>query len=123
MSITLLAAAINQLIVGGVTIETDGAAAVTGMSVDFVANKVTFQIKKGTVSGPSFTPGQIAVGNLSVTIDASTGAWTVDGSGQSGTLQGAGLTTMQTNMKLYRNQLETFANAQAIMPGTVVAWS
>ncbi len=121
MSITLNAAQINQLIIGGVIIETDGAAAVTSMSVDWVANTVTFWIKKGTVSG-IFTPGSIASGNLQVTINALTGAWSVDGSGQSGTLLSAGLTILQTNLKTYRNQLEQFANANAIMPGTIVAW-
>ena len=122
MSITLQAAAVNQLIVGGVTIETDAAAAVTGMSVDWVANTITYFLKKGTVAGAVFTPGQVAMGNLSVTINATTGAWSVDGSGQSGTLSGGALTTVQTNMKAWRNQLESFSNTQAIVPGTLVAW-
>lgn len=122
MSITLNAAQINQLIVGGVSQETDGHAAVCGMSVDFVANTITFTVKKGTTVGAAFTPGNIVMGNLSVTISTVTGAWTVDGSGQSGVIGGAGLTAVQTNMKTWRNQLENFANTQAIMPGTVVAW-
>lgn len=122
MSITLNAAQINQLIVGGVTTETDGHAAVTSMMVDFVANTITFLIKKGTTVGVVFTPGSVVQGNLSVTINTVTGAWFVDGSGQTGVIGGSGLTTVQSNMKTWRNQLETFANNQTIMPGTAVAW-
>lgn len=122
MSITLNSNAINQLIVGGATVETDGAIAATAMRVDFTANTVTFDLQKGTVAGATFTPGQIILGNLSVTIDATTGKWFVNGSGQTGTIGGAGLTSLQTQMKGWRNQLETFSQNQAITSGTVVPW-
>jgi hypothetical protein len=122
MSITLNSNAINQLIVGGVTIETDGAIAVTAMRVDFTANTLSFDLQKGTVAGATFTPGQIILGNLSVTIDATTGKWFVNGSGQTGTLSGGGLTTLQGQIKTWRNQLETFSQNQAITSGTVVPW-
>lgn len=125
MSITLNAAQINSLVVAGVTIETDGVAAVTGIQVDYIASTITFQITMGSLVGsapPVFVPGQIILGNLVAVFNTITGNWYVNGSPLTGTLTGTPLATIQANMRTYRNNAEAFANSLGVVPGTIVTW-
>lgn len=121
MSITLT----NPIIITqGATLETDSAAAVMSINIDFTLGSpiVIFTAKYGTVSGISLAPGTI-LGNepTSVSINMTTGAWSST-SGASGTLNGAGLTAMLNAIKTFRNQGETFLTSNNIILGTQVAW-
>jgi hypothetical protein len=123
MSITLQNAGINQLIVGGVTVETDAASAVTDYAVDLQAGTLTVTLKKGTATGTVFAPGQITSGNVQVIVNLLTGAWTSYPSGLSGTLGASALSTLQAQVVGDRNLFETFAVGNNIMPGTQVPWT
>lgn len=123
MSITLNSSGINQLIIGGVTIETDSYAAVTSYTVDFQAGTLTATIQKGTTSGSTFTPGIIISGNVQIVANLVTGAWFVNGSSLTGTLSANALSTMQSQVVGDRNLFEVFAVGNNIMPGTQTTWS
>lgn len=123
MSITLAVNLISSLVVGGATVETDAQAAVTSLSADYVNNVLVFNITQGTTTGQKFVPGTIGP-SYQFTIDAITGRWTVTGSSISGTLAGAALTNIQNIFKTLRNNAETFAVNQNLLPGSSqVAWT
>ena|ERR1700733_12028130 len=121
MSITLNAAAVTTLTVGGVTKETDNADALIGVVIDYKNNNVTFTIQGGSVAGQVFTPGSNG-DNIQITIDMVLGKWN-SSNGLSGTLSGAALTALHNSITTFRNQGETFATANAIIAGTQVAWT
>lgn len=120
MSITLTAAEVNALVIGGATVETDSSAAVTNMVLDFVANLATFQVLKGTTAGQTFTPGQLQQGSFSVTVNLVTGAWQTGA--QSGTLSPAALTAALLSILTLRNSAESLANS-VVLNGTLVPWN
>lgn len=119
MSITLSAAQVSVLTIGGVTVETDAGGAATQMQVSFVGPDIVVTLSKGTVSGSNFSAGTQA--DITITIHLATGLWQ-SSSGLSGTLSGAALTNFQTTVKGWRNAIETFAVNNSILPGTQVAW-
>jgi len=107
-----------------VTVETHDTAAVISVTTDYVANVMVFVIQYGTPSSNSFAPGPRPgpqTAPVTVTVNLGTGAWQ-SSNGLSGTITAA-LATINTNTKNLRNVLETVTNAQAIITGTVVAWT
>jgi hypothetical protein len=120
MSITLTAAEINQLIIGGVAVETDAVAAVTNIVIDFVGQTATFQVLKGSIVNGAFIPGQLQQGSFSITISLVTGAWTTT-SGLSGALTTQGLSTAISTTNSYRDSTEAMANS-IVYNGTLVPW-
>lgn len=121
LSITLPASLISSLVIGGVTQESDPNMAVTQLHADYVSNILKFTIQPGTTSG-AFTPGTLPP-TYEFVIDGITGKWFVNGSTLTGTLAGAALTNIQTIFKNLRNNAETFAVNQNLLPGaSQVAW-
>jgi len=121
MSITLLAAAITQMVSGGQTLETNNAAAVTFMGIDWMANSITFRLQSGSVVAGVFVQATQLPNSRTIVVDLGTGNWRAD-SGQSGTLSAPALASIVATMKTWRNTLESFANSNGTVPGTVVAW-
>lgn len=122
MSITLPASLISSLVIGGVTQETDTNYAVVSLAADYVANVLRFTLKGGVTSGNNFAPSVVPP-IYEFVIDAITGKWFVNGSAITGTLAGAALTSIQTIFKNLRNNAETFALNQNLLPGaSQVAW-
>jgi hypothetical protein len=120
MSITLTTG--TNVVINSVQVENDTQGALIGIQYDFGANTATFQLAGGLVgTGAAFSIGQYAP-RIQVVISLASGVWTST-SGQSGTLGGAGLTTLQTAALNQRNAFETFSVNQSIMPGTQVAWT
>ena len=120
MSITLSAAQISTVTLGGVTVETDAGGAATQMDVSFAGPDLILVLSKGTVNGSNFANGTQV--DVSITIHLATGLWQ-SSNGLSGTLSGAALTNFQTTVKGWRNSIETFAVNNNILPGTQVAWT
>lgn len=128
MSITLttpLAFTIN-----GVT-ETDTIGAMTNFNQDFQAMTYTAVFKVGTAltgSPLSLNQGSDALANgyvLTVIFNVNTGVWTYTFGPNSGggTLTGAALTALQSQMIAARNQGESnVAVSGGLMPGTQVPW-
>jgi hypothetical protein len=122
MSIILNAGQIISIVIGGITTETGNVAAVTSTSADFVANTLTFTVQTGVVTLGVFIPGTTGFSTVQIVINTFTGFWFVNGSAMTGTLVGADLLAVQNNMIALRNQGESFANVNSIVPGTVVPW-
>lgn len=123
MSITLPSNLISSLVIGGVTQETDGFAAVTDLHADYLGGILRFRVTQGTTSGQTFSVGNIAP-TYEFIVDSVSGKWFVNGSAISGTLAGAALTSIQNIFKNLRNSAETFAVNQNLFPGaSQVAWS
>jgi hypothetical protein len=109
---------------GGSTVESDAAAAVMSISVDFQAAQPIMVVvfKQGTVAGVTLVPGTVTSATpITVSVNLTTGAW-ASTSGPSGTLSGAALTSLLTSLKGLRNTDETFAVNNAIITGTQVPW-
>jgi hypothetical protein len=121
MPITLNAAAITALTVGGVTKETDNSDVMINTIINYTNNNVTFNIQGGTVAGQVFTPGSNG-DNIQITIDTVLGKWN-SSNGMSGTLNAAAILALHNAITTFRNQGETFATANAIINGTQVAWT
>jgi hypothetical protein len=123
MSISLPAALQSLLTIGGVNVETDASAAVTNLTVDYVAKTLSFTVKQGTTTGQAFVSGQYPP-YYTFHINLLTGVWSVDGSALTGTLAGATLTNVQTIFLNLRNTTETFAVNQNLFPSaTAPAWT
>jgi len=125
MPISIPASAIEALQRNGVTIETRDSCALVGINMNFPGNTVTFTFAYGSPATNSFVqsvnPGpQTAV--TSVTVNTANGSWTAS-TGQSGTLTGPQLTTLNTNQRTLRNSAETVANALGVIGGSVTAWT
>ncbi len=121
MPIQKAAGAIETFTLGGSVVETHDAHALTEIHTLFLSNTMTVIFPEGTPatnSFGSFPRAKIAT----LTIDLVTGKWT-SSAGSTGTLSGAQLTAINNDQRALRNGLETIANAIALTPGTVVAWT
>jgi len=129
MSITLTKP--KKVDVNGVNQENNTQGATVAMNVDFLSNTVTFKLHIGTVQGtpPNLNIGVYSTppdGGLTVVVDLATGKFTVQETGQTGTVPSGPLNTFISEFKADRNQSETLATlggAAAIMPGTQVPWT
>lgn len=106
---------------GGSTVETHDAAAISSSNTDFLGNQITVVFIDGTPATNSFA-GFSRSKTRSISIDMVTGKWN-SSSGTSGTLSGAQLTGLQNNQKSLKNGIENIANAIGLIPGTIVAWT
>ena len=125
MPITLTSANTEVIQRNSVTIQTHDCAAVITDTADLVANVLTFVLSYGTPSSNSFLPASHPgpqTSPVTVTLNLVTGAWQASNN-TAGTLGGAALTTINTNVRNLRNALETITNGQSIITGTVVAWT
>lgn len=134
MSITLTTP--YQVSVNNVSVENDTVGACTCMSMDFLANVMTYTFKIGTLTGsPSNlnvgsyaqTNGQIVTVSVYVgptTATQTFGQWYLNGVLQSTIVAAATLNPIVTKLISDRNTAEGFvAVAGGLMPGTVVAWA
>jgi len=121
MPVTLQAAQIETLTLGGSTVFTHDTEAVSFISTDVLGLQMTVTFAQGTPASNSFGTDARAKTHTLV-IDLSTGKWNAS-SGTSGTLGSPSLTALNTNQKNLKNALETIANAIGLIPGTVVAWT
>lgn len=121
MSITLNAAAISTLTVGGVTVETDNTDAAMSNHIDFDGNTMFVVVQGGVLASGRLVPGT-AGDSISITINLTSGAW-FSNNGRSGTISGATLTNLVTMTKNMRNSIETFAVNNSVVNGTQVTWS
>jgi hypothetical protein len=111
------------LTIGGVNQETDASACVSGVTVNYLTNVLTFLVQQGTVSGQNFAVGQYPP-QYQFNINLITGVWTVNGSALTGTLSGAALTNLQATFLSLRNTGEAFVVAQGLFPSaTTTAWT
>jgi hypothetical protein len=125
MPISLTAANTEIIQRNSVTIETHDSAAVISDQADLVANVLTFVLAYGTPATNSFLSGPRPgpqTAPITVTLNLGTGAWQATNNTY-GTLGGAALTTINTNVRNLRNALETITNGQSIVTGSVVAWT
>ena len=121
MPIQKAAGAIETFTLGGSTVETHDAHALTEIHTLFLSNTMTVVFSEGTPATNSF--GSFPRAHVAtMTIDLVTGKWT-NSAGATGTLSGAQLTAVNNNQKALRNGLETIANATGLTPGTIVAWT
>lgn len=121
MPISLSAANIETLTLGGVTVSTHDTEAISTSQTDFLGNQITVTFAQGTPASNSFASDARAKIH-SLTIDMSTGKWNTS-TGVTGTLGAGALTTLQTNQRNLKNAMETIANNIGLIPGTVVAWT
>jgi hypothetical protein len=102
---------------GGVSVETNAAASVTEISIDFVNKQVTCFLKQGSVSGQNFSAGQFPP-VLHFTINYSTGVWTTS-TGLTGQATSAQLASIRANFLGLRNIAEAFTvNISGMLPGS-----
>ena len=126
MSITLTSP--YTVSVNGSQVENDTVGACTGMSLDYLANVLTYSFAIGGLTG---SPANLNIGpyaqtnsqNVIVTVQLLTGGWS-DNHGHSGTIPGAILNPIITQLLANRNTAEGFvAVSGGLMPGTQVAWT
>lgn len=125
MPISIAAAQTEIFQRNNVTIETHDSAALRETFTDFVGSTETAKFVFGTPANNSFAEGPttgVQTSPVIVQINLTTGAWTTN-KGTTGTIGGAALTTLNTNERNRRNALETLANAQGWVTGTVTAWT
>lgn len=121
MPISLSAAQVETLTLGGSVVFTHDTEAVSSSQTDFLGLTMTVVFAQGTPASNAFaTDGRAKIHSLN--IDLSTGHWN-SSTGTSGTLTSPQLTALQTNQRNLKNGLETIANAIGLIPGTVVAWT
>jgi hypothetical protein len=120
--ITLNASAVLSFLTGGVAVETDDHAALTGMSIDWTEGRANFMFHYGTWAGGAFTPG-LRPGPVTVTVDLARGGWTVT-TGQMGQLSPSALAAVVANLSADRNTLESWAAGAGgnLLPGVTSAW-
>lgn len=124
MSIALSAATVQQFLVGGVALETNGDAALISTSLDFNSNTMTWTFTTGTRANGSLNPGPHGM-TTSIVLNLTTGVWTNTQTGATGTVQnGAGgpLTILNNGLKNLRNGIENAAIVQSIYDGVQVPW-
>lgn len=112
---------VNQ---NGSLAETDTASAAMFIAIDYQLTNpaVMVTLKQGNVNGLSLIPGVVTSGSpVTISINLANGSWSAT-SGQTGTLSGAALTSLQNTLKGLRNTAETFATSNAIVAGSQVAW-
>lgn len=120
MPISLAASQVETQTVGGSTIDTANAAVASSVASDLSGN-MSFTIAKGSPASNAFS-GSSRTKEISVSVNLLTGAWQ-SSNGQSGVLSGAALTTLNNQLKAFRNQLETFASNNVFPGSATVAWT
>jgi hypothetical protein len=134
MSITLTTP--YTVAIGGVTVEDDTIGACVSMSMDYLANLMTYVFKVGTLAG---SPSNLNVGpyaqtnGQTVTVavyvgpnvgNQQTGQWYLNGVLQGTLVSGTILAPIITQLLANRNTAESFISvAGGLMPGTTVAWT
>jgi hypothetical protein len=108
MPISLQAALQEGFQVGGSTVESVNAVAASNLSLDFSSSFMTFTSSKGANASNSFA-GSNRGQSISVQLNVGTGAWQAS-NGASGNLGGGALSTLQGQLRAFRNQLETFSS-------------
>ena len=125
MPISIGAAQTETFQRNNVTIETHDSAALRETFTDFLGAIETAKFVFGTPANNSFAEGPTAGVQTSpvvVQINLTTGNWTTN-KGTTGTIGAGALTTLNNNERNRRNALETLANAQGWVTGTVTAWT
>lgn len=121
MPIQRAAGTIETFTVGGSTVETHDASALTETHNLFLSNQLRAVFADGTPATNSF--GSFPRANtFTLTINTTSGRW-ISSAGTSGTLSGGQLTAIKNNQTALRNGLENIANAIGLLPGTIVAWT
>lgn len=121
MPISLQVALQEGYQVGGSTVESVNASAATNLSVDFSSSLMSFTLSKGANASNSFA-NSVRGQSISVQLNVATGAWQAS-NGVSGTLGGGALTTLQGQLRGFRNQLETFSSNNVLPGSSAVAWT
>jgi hypothetical protein len=118
--------------INSVLVEDDTTGACTGMTMDFIANVMTYTFKIGVLTGSgaslNLNAGPYAQTNgqtVTVTVNMLTGAWSSTGpTAGSGVIPGSILNPIITQMIANRNTAEGFvAVSGGLMPGTTTAWT
>lgn len=125
MPISLAGAQTETFQRNGVTIETHDSGALGSTFTDFLGQTETATFVFGTPANNSFTQGPtfgVQTSPVIVEINLATGQWRTN-KGTSGTIGAGALTTLNNNERNRRNGLETIANAQGWVTGTVTAWT
>ncbi len=112
---------IETFTLGGSTVETHDATALTETHNLFLSNTLAVVYTDGTPATNSFATFP-RVKTATLTINTVTGKWTTS-AGTTGTLSGGQLTAIKNNQTALRNGLENIANAIGLTPGTIVAWT
>ncbi|HEV8189514.1 MAG TPA: hypothetical protein VGP83_17295 [Pyrinomonadaceae bacterium] len=118
--ITLAAASVASTVIGGTTVDTAPAAAVTSALTNFSGPSVSIAIPYGTFSGGVFTPSAYTEGQ-SLLLDLAAGTFRV-GNGPTLPIPGALLTSILNAVKAYRNGLESLAQQAGAAPGVITPW-
>lgn len=112
---------IETFTLGGSTVETHDASALSAVNTQFLSSIITAQFVDGTPANNSFASFPRA-NTATLTINLSTGKWTTS-VGTTGTLSAGQLNAIKNNQTNLRNGLENVANAIGLLPGTVVAFT
>lgn len=121
MPISLQAANIETITLGGSVVITNDTEAVSQAISDFIGGDLNVTLAQGTPASNAFTTNARAKTHT-LRINVLNGQWNTS-TGQQGTLGGAALTALQTNQRNLKNALETIANNIGLVSGTVVAWT
>jgi hypothetical protein len=123
MSIALAATSILEFLKGSTALETDNAAAVTGINIAYTTaqTSVGITISYGQMVSGAFVPGTLAAPTI-VTVNLTSGAVTDQNGNLLGTLTGSSLTAFIDTLIGWRNTAESWLASVDLVLGTYTAW-